>query len=364
MAGATNSIGWLAEGLAGRGHRVCVGCRKESALYSRLGSGPVEPIPMTFRGKFDRRNMGQIAAAVRERGIELINAQAGRDRYTSVLARWRYRLPVVVVHTRRTMPSSSGNFLQVRFYTRGTDGIVAVSSGVAEALAGMGIPPGHIRTIHNGTPPERYRNLAADAPARLRARWGIGAEETVIGCISRLKLQADVLRAAARLPEKKLTLVFCGLEENPELARLRAGLPPGRRVIYAGRVPMDDVLDYYRIFTVNVLPSAREGFPQALLEAMALEVPVIATDIPGNRELIRDGREGFLYAPGDEAGLSEKIALVIRDRRRRAGLVAAARRRALNEFGIDRTLAGHESYYRELMRRRTRPGLDSGLRSR
>ena len=151
VAGSTYSISYLAKGLAAKGHQVTVGCRQDSLLYRLLEGSEVVVYPMVFGGRFDTSNWKQIRAAVERYAVQVINPQSSIDRYTAAFAKWCYRIPVKVVHTRRQMPASSGGWLQALFYMRATEKIVAVSEGVKESLVAMGIRPSHIQVIHNGT---------------------------------------------------------------------------------------------------------------------------------------------------------------------------------------------------------------------
>ncbi|MEM8894820.1 MAG: glycosyltransferase [Bacteroidota bacterium] len=75
LAGSTNSIFYLSDGLANRGHDIYVGCRKESLLFSLLKNSKAQAVNMTFHGRFDMENMRQIRDLVREKDIDVINAR-------------------------------------------------------------------------------------------------------------------------------------------------------------------------------------------------------------------------------------------------------------------------------------------------
>ncbi|HNI45866.1 MAG TPA: glycosyltransferase, partial [Chitinophagales bacterium] len=120
VAGSTYSISYLAKGLSERGHHICVACRRESLLYRLLTDTAVVLIPMTFRSKWDSLAMQKIRDIVIQHHIQIINAQSSKDRYLSIFAKWRYRLPVAIVHTRRQKPESMGGYLQRQFYVHNT----------------------------------------------------------------------------------------------------------------------------------------------------------------------------------------------------------------------------------------------------
>lgn len=346
-AGSTYSISYLARGLAERGHRVAVGCPRESLLFDLLADSDVIRLPMTFAGKFDRSNMQQIRDAVRAHNIELINAQSGLDRYTSIFARARYRLDVAVVHTRRQKPMSMGFFLQTRLYHRGTDKIIAVSKGVQEGLIRLGIPAEHTLVIPNGTPRQKYEHIDVQLTEELRRRYELTPGAPVIGCVSRRKQQEQLLQALGFIV-RKVTVIFIGIEASD----LNSSEAPGHRLIFAGHLPQEQVLAHYPLFDVKVLASNMEGLSQSLLEAMALGVPVIATNASGNPDLIRDGVNGLLFEEGNPQQLAQQIERLLDDRTLHQKLAENGRHTALETFSVERTVERYEQAFAEIIRKR------------
>lgn len=348
IAGSTNSIAYLAKGLARRGHRVYVGCREESLLYRMLSDTDVHAIPMTFSGRFDLGNMRQIKRTVMEYNIQLVNAQSSFDRFTSVFARWLYNLPVKVVHTRRQISRSVGGLLQRLVYVSGTHKVVAVSEGVKVSLIQQGIPENHIEVIYNGTPEEKYKKLNPKYTQQLKAKYQIKDDDIVIGCVSRLKKQCQILEAL-RLINESVTVLFVGVDTVPHCDGVLAEVQQKHKVIFTGQVPSDHVLDYYNLFKMKILASTIEGLSQSILEAMALGIPVIATNFAGNPEIVEDGINGLLFDDGDIRELVNNIKLLMDDEPIREKLVEKARMTALKKFNINNTLDGYETLFRKLV---------------
>lgn len=347
MAGSTNSIAYLARGLAERGHQVYVGCRKESLLYGMLQNSPVQLLPMTFKGKLDRHNMRQIRDAVQKHDLQLINAQSSKDRYTSIFARWLYKLPVKVVHTRRQKPESIGGWLQNTFYVKGTDKIVVVSDGLKDTFVQKGIPAHHLQVIYNGIHKERFQ---AHRPARteeLRRKYGLSPADQVIGFVGRKKKQEQLLEALAFLPED-LTVLFVGIEES-ELASFLQKTPIRQRLIFAGKVPPEEVINYYPLFKLNVLASTMDGFGLVLVEAMGMGVPVLGTNYPGINDVIEEGQSGLLFEDGNTPELAEKIKLILDEPSLREKLIRQGKERALHTFSMENTLKGYEKFFSGLI---------------
>ncbi|HEY9116763.1 MAG TPA: glycosyltransferase, partial [Roseivirga sp.] len=216
MAGSTNSIAFLAKGLAEKGHEIYMGIRKESLLWQLLDGTKVKRIPMTFTGKFDFKNWKQIRDVVKENNIQLINAQSSHDRYTSIFANKYYRLKVKIVHTRRQMPLSMGGPLQLFLYNRWTDGIVAVSQQVKDGLIKLGVNEHQLQVIHNGTPVEKYDRIDLKKVQALKKKFNIQPSDFVLGCVSRIKNQIQIIKAL-RLINEPLKMIFCGIEATDEM---------------------------------------------------------------------------------------------------------------------------------------------------
>jgi len=350
IAGSTNSIAYLTKGLASRGHNIYMGCRKESLLYSMLENSPVHRIPMTFKSKFDSRNIRQIKEAVENYQIDIINAQSSIDRYTSILAKIKYNLKVKVLHTRRQVSKSSGGVFQSYFYMAGTDKIVAVSQGVKRSLVKKGIRGSHIEIIHNGTPARKYEVLDESVEHNLRKKLHLKSTDFVIGCVARMKNQVQLLHALAKL-DFSFKAVFVGVEMREEFEQVisQYGEEFRNKLHFEGMVPTEVMLNYYGLFDLKVLPSTMEGLSQSLLEAMYLKVPVIATRAAGNIDLINDGENGLFFEDGDIAGLAELIDKVYRHEISTQQMIGNAFKTASVDYSIERTINKYETFFASLL---------------
>ncbi|WP_288368916.1 glycosyltransferase family 4 protein [uncultured Roseivirga sp.] len=348
MAGSTNSIAFLCRGLAKRGHQVYLGIRKESLLWQLVEDSNVVRVPMSFGGKFDLNNWKQIRDVVRQHRIELINAQSSHDRYTSIFANKFFGLGTKIVHTRRQMPLSLGGPVQRFLYNHWTDGIVAVSRQVKEELVKLGFNEANIKVIHNGTPTEKYAHIDMHKTEALRSKFAINENDFVLGCVSRIKNQIQIIKALAHV-EQPVKMIFCGIEATEEMKEIIAGYRAAHQVFFEGHVEGDNILPYYKLFDAKILASTMEGLSQSLLEAMALKVPVIATAYAGNLDLIEDRENGLLFEDGDIEKIAELIQRVRSDQSLRNTLIANGKITALQKFNIDRTIANYEEYFQSLV---------------
>ncbi|MBN1602832.1 MAG: glycosyltransferase family 4 protein [Chitinispirillaceae bacterium] len=347
MAGSTNSIAFLSRGLAEKGHTVVVGCRKESLLYTMLQDSGVIVEPMVFHGRFDLKNIRHVRDTVKKYSIELINAQSSYDRYSSILARFFYRLNTKVVHTRRQPPRSDGGLIQRLFYLAGTHKIVVISDMMKKIFVKKGYPASHLEVIYNGAPTERYSVINEKKTADLRMHFGISENEIVIGCISRFKKQEQLIQAL-KIINKPWKVLFAGIEKN-SLDPLAAQLGIPNQILYAGYVDPQEILNYYKLLSVNVLPSTTDGFGLVLIEAMACGIPVIGTDFGGISDVIQHEISGLLFKDGDFKGLADSIERCINDSHLRERLIRNGRKRALEDFAIEKTIENYEKFYHRLI---------------
>ena len=345
-AGSTQSILNLSEQLARRGMRVLVGCRAESLLFRSAGAAGLGAVALDFSRL---RPLARALAGVmaRER-VDVVNSHATRDRRALTWLRLSGRLPQAFVVTRRTMPLTSP--LELRLVGTAADRTIAVSSAVARALARRWHPLARLRIVPNGIDLARVDAEPDDAEvAAARASLGDVGDRQVVAVISRRKDQ-DVLLAALPAVQTPVLLACVGIDADGGLRALAAALPERHRVAFIPFVSRP--LAYYRIAAVAALPSRIEGLSQSLLEAMALGLPVVASDAGGNADLIRDGRTGLLVPPLDPAAWASALDRLLGAPEPAAGIAAAGRTLVRGEFTIERAAERTEAVYREALQRR------------
>lgn len=230
--------------------------------------------------------------------------------------------------------------------------LVAVSSSIATFLRDKFVVD-RIICIHNGVDLERLR-IIEEKGREIKSFLKIEANETVVGTVGRLssvKAQDRLLRAAQQLilAGYKVRVLLVG--EGPmeqSLKALTKHLALDRVVVFTGH--QEQVIDYLSAMDVFVLPSLSEGIPMALLEALALERPVVATRVGGIPEVIEDGVNGLLVDPGDTSLLARSIRELIEDRSRAIGLGKAGRVRIEEEFSANLMADRMMDMYRSVLK--------------
>jgi sugar transferase (PEP-CTERM/EpsH1 system associated) len=230
---------------------------------------------------------------------------------------------------------------------------VAVSAHIDAYLQDViGVEPTRIDRIYNGVDTQRFAPGAKGLRAVLPPGFA-GAQELVFGTVGRLqrvKDQRTLLDAFARLraraPSLPMRLVIIG--DGPLRSELQGAIHALRldEHVWLGGA-RDDVAELLRAIDVFVLPSLAEGISNTILEAMASGLPVIASNVGGNPELVVQGETGNLVAPASAEELTVAMADYAKDRQMAAAHGAAGRLRAEAQFSlermVDRYLALYES---------------------
>ena len=239
-----------------------------------------------------------------------------------------------------------------RALARRTERIVTNSSGVVDFYASRGLPVGKFAVIPNG--------IRVTEPAEPISRVGLLDElglpadtERLIGVVGRLwpqKRVKDLLWAAELLKTARDGCHVLIIGDGPQrwrLTRYRDQLRLADRAHFLGeRADVARLMPHFDIFW---LASGYEGQSNAVLEAMAAGVPVVATDIPGNRDLVVPEETGYLVPVGDRAEFARKSTWLFDDEPLRQRMGAAGRERIITHFTVEQMVARHAALYRQLL---------------
>lgn len=232
-----------------------------------------------------------------------------------------------------------------------TTRLVGNSASVAEFYRGLGMPAEKVSVIPNGV--EIPDAPPSDRDAAL-AEFQIPTGSRVIGFVGRLARQKrvqDIVWAMQLLQQLTdrvyLLLVGEGPERN-DLIALARHVGCEHLIRFAGyRADASRLIGLCNVFW---LASEFEGMSNSLMEAMAAGVPVVASDIPPNRELVVDGETGYLVRVGDSVGIAQFTDRILADASLSRRLGTAGQERMRTQFSIDRMVAAHVELYREVLR--------------
>ena len=247
-----------------------------------------------------------------------------------------------------------------RWVLRRFDRVVAVSKDIFQACIDMGVRPERLRLIENAIEPADYRRQgpAAKAPGRtgesaqLLAGRVVPEGRLVIGAVGRLSPEKGfdlLIEAVSRLCARGLDLGLWIAGEGAQEAALRQAVEKtgcGDRIHLLGFC--SDTVALFECFDIFCLPSLREGLPNVVLEAMAMEVPVLATRCGGIEAALRDGEDSRLISPGSVDALERGLSDLVCDERERQKLAARALDRVKSEFSFRRRMDKVIAVYDEL----------------
>jgi glycosyltransferase involved in cell wall biosynthesis len=245
--------------------------------------------------------------------------------------------------------------------TRGCMDLIVANSnaGVQFDCRILGYRPSQCRVIHNGVDTQRFHPHDEQA---LRRELGIGDGEYVVGMFASFKHPKNhplffgaARRVLQRFPQTRLLLVgddlYGGIQGSDEykrdMGRLVDELDIRERCLFLGN--RHDVDRLYCVCDLTVLPSLYEGTPNVALESMACGVPVLATQVSDNAQIIPDGRAGYVIPLGDEVALSERICQLLEDDARRRQMGQAARAWVEAEFSMARLADKTARVYEEAL---------------
>jgi glycosyltransferase involved in cell wall biosynthesis len=263
-----------------------------------------------------------------------------------------------LVHTEHSLPGSRNRLTRLanRLTYPLCDVVISVSQIVEEAVASGWPTPRSTKVIHGGIDQSALAAVTEAEVSEARASLNIPPGDLVVGNVAHLRSQKghDTWLETARAVISEVpntTFVVVGREKETGyqdmLERRTAELGISEKVLFTGFKP--DPYPFLAAFDVFLMASEFEGFPIALVEAMALGRPVVATDVGGVAEALGSEGSGLLAPPGDVQSLATHVVDLLEDGARRRELGARAQARARTEFSITRMVELVERTYDELL---------------
>ncbi|MGO8796745.1 MAG: glycosyltransferase [Candidatus Sulfotelmatobacter sp.] len=350
VGGSERQFATLVESLSRERFDVHPAClRRIGGLAARLGEIPEFPTGGRLIGIRSQQAQFAILRALRRNQIAVAHAF---DFYTNLMLIPAARIagvPVIGSHRQLGDLLSGAKFKAQSWVFRFSQRVVCNSRAAASSLRAAGLPEEKLVIIPNGLSEQAF---ASSAPAFPRQPGMVR-----VGMVARMnnpvKNHPAFLRAAAKLSQKFPAAEFLLVGDGPlrpQLEQMAADLGIQQKVLFAGE--RHDIPAMLASMDVSVLISSSESLSNVILESMAAGVPVVATEVGGNPELVRNGETGLLVPAGDEAKLVEALALLLRDASLRSQYAGRSREFARAHFHIDQVCRQLEQLYMALAKSR------------
>jgi glycosyltransferase involved in cell wall biosynthesis len=375
MGGPALHVSYLSAGLRERGYdttlvsgSLALGEESMAGVAERLGV-PIVTVPELHREISplrDLRAVYHLADLIRQVRPQILHTHTAK---AGAIGRLAAQLagdagPPIVVHTFHGHvlrgyfdPVRSGAFrLLERWLARRTTALIAVSPEVRDDLVALGVAPREKFTVVRlGIELDERVGGGDGGGPRLETRrlLGIPADRFVVGWIGRMtgvKRTDDVLLAVRSLRRRGVDAVLCMVGDGPDrdtVERRAHELGIVRDSLFLGY--QEDVASYYAAFDALILSSANEGTPVSAIEALAGGRPVVATRVGGVPDVVREGVDGFLVAPGDVDAMAERLARLAADPGLRHRMGEAGRASVHERYSVTRLLDDVDRLYRDLL---------------
>ena len=351
-----SSLGWggqemriLAEsqGLIRRGHHVMLLCPRDARIHAEAANWGVPVVALPIEKK-RLRGLRALIAWLRANPCDIVNTHSSTDSWLAALALAILGRPATIVRTRHVSAPVSRGLLSRWLYMHAAARVVTTGEALRQQLVEVnGYNATRIESVPTGIDPGRFRPGKRKA---MRAHFGLPQDKILVGIVATLrswKGHTFLLEALTRLPAH-IELVIVG--DGPQREALEQRISS---LGFQGRVRMQgqqaDVLPWLRALDIFALPSyANEGVPQALVQAMLVELPCVTTSIGGIPEIAQHERTALLVAPRDPVALAAAIERLAGNQGLRYELGVAARKHCVEGYSCERMLERMEAIYRDV----------------
>lgn len=333
-----------------RGHELAVVSRPGARIIERAKEAGFATFTVDMRGAIDFPAIFKLRRVMREFGADIVNTHSGRDTQLAGMAARSMRNRPRLVRTRHLALPITSKFS----YSVLPDHVVTVSKFVENYLVEAGIARQKITTVPTGVDFSRYdRSTVA---GNLRAELGLSADALLIGTVAILRAKkghAEILDAVPAVLQRFPNTHFVFAGDGAQTANLTARIAAdglGDRVHLLGL--RRDVTNILASLDVFVLPTHQEALGTAFIEAGAMGLPTVATNVDGVPEVIQDGLTGLLVPVHDGAAIAAALCKLLADPAYRQGMGANAAEFVRRKFSREAMAEGMELLYLQLLEER------------
>ena len=338
--------------MAKRGHETILVAPPDSDIFRRGLDSQIRTLPLSMRRMDFYHNLEWLTDFFRSEKVDVVNTHSSRDSWLAGFAARKARVPLAI-KTRHISARVSRGWLTRLVYQKLHDYIITTSTSIAEDMVAFnGFDPNRIAAIPTGVDLKRFD---LELPRlNLRKELGLPPEARLIGMVSVLrswKGHPDFLRAAIEVRKRCPNAYFVIVGEGPRRVQIEKELLEMRIEEFVFLIGhRDEIPQILKDLELFVLPSyANEGVPQALLQAMAMRCPAVATAVGGIPEVITSGKHGLLCAPQDFHALATSILQLIENPDHAREMAAIGRQRVEEHFSLQTMMDRLEGVYARML---------------
>lgn len=340
----------LLDGLKKRGIASDLVCQPASPLRERAAGIGVAVFPLAMHGEIDLAAGWRIRRLINKFNYDLIHCHTSHAHSLAFLS--SMGSGVIRLVTRRVDFSIfRHSFLKLSGlkYRYLADYYIAISKKIKAVLVEDGIDERRIFVAHSGIDPQRFSRASGE---HLLSEFEIGKNQPVIinvahlaGHKGQIYLVQAIPHVLKKFPQARFFIVGQG-ELMDELKRAASELDLGGALVFTGF--REDVAGFYRIADLYVMSSVQEGLGTAVLDALALALPVVATNCGGLPEIVRDGKTGRLVEPADPEALAGGIVDMLTRTEAAKAMGREGRAMVQKSYSIDAMVEKNIEIYRQV----------------
>jgi glycosyltransferase involved in cell wall biosynthesis len=365
FGGGERVFAQLINRLSDKRYKIMVACFQTGAFIEKIEGSGAQIQPVDMRNRFNFGVILQLSNLIKKERVDIVHSQGARADFFARMAAKLAGAPIVI----STVPMPVEGFdvhpmkkfiyiVLNRFSERFVDRFIVVSEALKKVMIERHkIDPQKVVKIYNGIEVDEYHidddEEVMYGKLSLREELGLKNEIPVIGAIGRLVWQKGFEYFIEAIPEvlkefKGARFLLVGEGELKDELKVKSKkLKFEDKIFFVGF--RNDIKEILQSIDVLVMPSLLEGLPMILLEAMAMEKPIVATEIEGIKEVLDNGKTGSLVPPKDSKVLAGAIIKMITHKENALNMGLAARKVVTERFGVDVMVEKHKEVYEELL---------------
>ncbi len=328
-------------------------CLKSGGILKKRVRDDVEVVEVDKKGEQELGVLFRLKDVFKDKGVHIVHTHNWGTCCEGIIGARLASVPVVIHQEHGTFVDSVGSKKRriwgERIVLRYADQVMTLSEDLKEKMIKiLRIPSEKIKVILNGVDTEKF-SFSSEKRIKKRQELGIAEDRLVIGTVGRLepvKNQGMLIQAMPELLKKfpnAIAIIVGDGTLKAELTNMTRELGLSEHILFPG--VRSDVAEILSAMDLFVLPSLTEGICNAILEAMSGEIPVVATDVGGNPEIVLDKKTGLLFALKDMAGFVAAIEGLLGNKEKRNEYGKNSRKMVEEMFSLQRMVREYEQLY-------------------